>query len=259
MSHEFKAHKKEHWETHEVRLSSIPLKVRKMESLALMRAAIGLLCWSLKLCWASAKALTDFSLELITTVHPFQLIYKLFTGSTPRVFFRNILQHSFFFSKIWQNPLIDHRFGLSIQVLCERRSTKGSYVKWGFSLNRYFCLCGPSPWALNHRCLICHLWNVFSFNTLHGREWASGGVMERGCGPVTGQQVSCGRLGGVSPSRMMGWLIQQHLRSGGRDFSQSHKGITKVTEFSALTYKVDPGHKQIIQKFPNWSSLSRKN
>lgn len=83
---------------------------------------------------------------------------------------------------------------------------------------------GSTPWTLNYRPVMspsCHLSN--SPPLVHPlNEDGHPEVWWRGFGPATGLQVSCGRLGGVRLSRMMGWLIQQHLRSTGRDFSHSH-------------------------------------
>lgn len=91
---------------------------------------------------------------------------------------------------------------------------------------------------LPERCIWFATWQTSSPSAHSMNGDGHSEVWLRGCRPVTGRQVSWGRLGGVRPSRMMSWLIQQHLWSGGGDFSHSHRGITEVTEYSAQTCKV---------------------
>lgn len=175
-------------------LSFIPLKVRRMKSLALLWATAGPDCRSLKLYWVSAKALT------LPISHHGSSQLSLPSGLIPSP--ERINTQSLCSRYTWAFPLLKSRLRSTLissflaRLLCITTNVSSSviskchlsagqrelsflieswdfivvlkwascdFVEWCFSSNnRHFCCPGSTPWTLNHRQVIspsCHLSN----------------------------------------------------------------------------------------------------
>lgn len=160
-------------------MSFIPLKVRRMKSLALLWTTAGPDCRSLKLYWVSAKALTlPISHHGSSQLSFLSNLYQALKRSTPSLCAHYTHVHSWISSfwpvacaslqmyhphlkpgTVWVQ--LKREFSWELRIYCHVWWASSDFVKWRFSSNyRHFGFLGSTTWTLNRSRVTssnCHL------------------------------------------------------------------------------------------------------